>query len=238
MCRSPARVIGLCSHIVVRKLISCRLSFVLQCTIVKQLLSDILRRYLRSQLRGSSPIGVAELDFHKYKDDEDLNFIVEEIESVTEIAIVVDEVLDKDDVENSIALIAETANNDIKCIWNSPFQTCKGQYPVLYTCSVAKYSKVCCTVSSVTKPKFNTYGQCTKGGSVPAPTPPAPKPTQANLQCIWNSPFKECTGQYPVLYSCSVAKYSKVCCTVSTIYEANLNPYGRCTIVPMIWNQS
>jgi hypothetical protein len=35
-----------------------------------------------------------------------------------------------------------------------------------------------------------------------------------------------------VLYSCSVAKYSKVCCTVSTIYEANMSPYGRCTIVP------
>jgi len=166
-------------------------------------------------------------------DDEDLNAIaVEEIESVIENAIAVDEVLDKDDVENNIALFAETVNNDIKCIWNSPFQACKGQYPVLYTCSVAKYSKVCCTVSSITKPKFNTYGQCTKGGSVPAPTPPAPKPTQANLQCIWNSPFKKCTGQHPVLYSCSVAKYSKVCCTVSTIYEANMSPYGRCTIVP------
>ena len=147
-------------------------------------------------------------------------------------AVGVDEDFDKYDDENNIALFAETANNDIKCIWSSPFQACKGQYPVLYTCSVAKYSKVCCTVSSITKPKFNTYGQCTKGGSVPAPTPPAPKPTQANLQCIWNSPFKECTGQHPVLYSCSVAKYSKVCCTVSTIHEANMSPYGRCTFVP------
>jgi hypothetical protein len=169
------------------------------------------------------------------EDDEDLNIIaVEEIEPVIENAVVVDVDLDKNDVKNDIALASEGTNNDIKCIWNSPFQACNGQYPVLYTCSVAKYSKVCCTVSSIKNPKFNTYGQCTKGGSVPAPTPPAPTPTQANLKCIWNSPFKGCMGQYPVLYSCSVAKYSKVCCNVSTIHEANLNPYGRCTFVPNV----
>lgn len=159
----------------------------------------------------------------------DEDFVLDSASEVEGDKFHVDGIVEVFETENE-----EVLNADIKCIWNSPFQACTGAYPKLYTCSVPKYSKVCCTDSTITQSKFDKYGTCTKGGAVPVPPAPTPtKPTQPtydSIKCYWDSTWTKCKNPYPVPYTCD-GKQKNVCCTVSSITKPTLKDFGTCTKV-------
>lgn len=166
------------------------------------------------------------------------------------------------------AFIAQPASgntNSLQCTWQSSLektsnhkqacQSLSNDYTEPYTCD-GNHKNICCTVSNIVKPKFDSFGTCSKNGVaanpnvVPAPvptplvTPTLPKPASGNdsltpLKCNWSPTFASFTNhkqaciaandEYTVPYTCD-GEYTNICCTVSGITNPTFDnkKFGTC----------